>query len=88
MPILPVFQLLVQQHLDRGGYAFHWNTDPVPPRLQLHLHQQDALRHSWEGLVAGTDGSVDERTEQMGGAYVLGVESLLIQTPSWPSPPE
>jgi hypothetical protein len=30
-------------------------------------HQQDAARLSWEGLVAGTDGSVDERTECMGG---------------------
>ena len=67
---------VVQRHLDRGGYhqyAFHWSADPVPPRLLLHrLHQQDALRHSWDGLVAGTDGSVDESTEQMGGAYVLG----------------
>ena len=66
---------MVQQHLARGGYAFHWSADPVPPRLLLHrLHQQDALRHSWDGLVAGTDGSVDERTEQMGGAYVVGAD--------------
>ena len=66
---------VVQQHLDRGGYYFHWCADPVPPRLRLHrLHQQDALRHSWDGLVAGTDGSVDERTEQMGCAYVLGAD--------------
>jgi hypothetical protein len=47
--------------------------DPVSPRLLLHrLHQQDALRHSWDGLVAGTDGSVDERAELMCGAYELG----------------
>ena len=68
----------VQQHLGCSGhsqYAFHWSTDPIPPRLLLHRqHQQDALRHSWDGLVAGTDGSVDECTEQMGAAYVLGTD--------------
>ena len=35
-------------------------------------HQQDAARLSWEGLVAGTDGSVDERTECMGAGYAVG----------------
>ena len=66
----------VQHHLGGGGhhrYAFHWSMDPVPPRLLLHRqNQQDALRHNWDGLVAGTDGSVDERAERMGAAYVLG----------------
>ena len=55
-------------------YAFHWNEDPVPPRLLIHRqHQQDALRHGWDGLVAGT-GSVDERAEQMGAGHVLGAD--------------
>jgi hypothetical protein len=37
----------------------------APPRLLIHRqHQQDALQHTWTGLVAGTDGSIDERTEQ------------------------
>ena len=66
----------VQHHLGGGGhhrYAFHWSVDPVPPRLLLHRqNQQDALRHNWDGLVAGTDGSVDERAERMGAGYVLG----------------
>ncbi len=35
-------------------------------------HQQDAILLSWEGMVAGTDGSVDERTECMGAGYVVG----------------
>ena len=69
---------VVQQYLNRGGhhqYAFHWSMDPAPPRLLLYRqNQQDALRHSWDGLVAGTDGSVDERAEQMGAAYVLGAD--------------
>ena len=71
-------QAMVQQHLGCSGhsqYAFHWSTDLIPPRLLLHRqHQQDALRHRWDGLVAGTDGSVDECTEQMGAAYVLGTD--------------
>ena len=35
-------------------------------------HQQDAARLRWEGSVAGTDGSVDERTESMGAGYAAG----------------
>ena len=55
--------------------------DPAPPRLLLYRqNQQDALRHSWDGLVAGTDGSVDERAEQMGAAYVLGADPDPITT--------
>ena len=72
----------VQQHLDRRDcYAFHWSEGPVPPRLLLHRqHQQDALRHDWDGMVAGTDGSVDERTERMGAGYVLGADPVPIMT--------
>ena len=59
-------------------YAFHWSEDPTPRLLVHRQHQQDALRHSWDGLVAGTDGSVDERTEMMGAGYVLGADPLPI----------
>jgi hypothetical protein len=66
------------QLLDCEGYhrcAFHWGEDPTSPWLLIHRpHQQDALRHSWDGLVAGTDGSVDERNEVMSAGYVLGAE--------------
>ncbi len=72
----------IQQLLNCGGsdrYAFHWCANPVPPLLLIHRqHQQDALRHSWTGLVAGTDGSVDERTEAMGAGYVLGADTELM----------
>ena len=52
---------------------FHWHVDPVPLALKLHRkHQQDALRFSWVGLVAGTDGSVDIPSEKMGAGYVVG----------------
>jgi hypothetical protein len=45
----------------------HWNEHRVRPRLQHHRqHQQDALQYSWDGLIAGTDGSVDEKTESIG----------------------
>ena len=49
-----------------------WIQSP-PAGLLLHRqNQQDALKHNWDGLVAGTDGSLDERAERMGAAYVLG----------------
>jgi ribonuclease HI len=74
----------VQQHLsqvDHLRYAFHWRESPIPPRLLLHRqHQQDALRHDWDGLIAGTDGSVDERTERMGAGYVVGADPEPIMT--------
>ncbi len=58
-------------------YAFHWSEDSIPVRLLTHRqHQQGSLRHSWEGLVAGTDGSVDERAEVMGACYVLEADPL------------
>jgi hypothetical protein len=69
---------VIPQLLDCEGYhryAFHWDEDPTPPRLLIHRqHQQDPLRHSWDGFVAGTDRSVDERTEVMSAGYVLGAE--------------
>ena len=53
-------------------YAFHWYDGEIPPNLQLYRqHQQDGLRHGWNGIVAGTDGSVDERAERMGAGYAL-----------------
>jgi hypothetical protein len=68
---------VMQQLLDCEGShqcAFHWGDDPVLPRLLIHRqHRQDALRHSWDGLVSGTD-SVDERTEVMAAGYVLGAD--------------
>jgi hypothetical protein len=52
-----------------------------PPNLLLYQqHQQDAQRHCLDGLVAGTDGSVDERSERMGAGYVLGDQSEPILT--------
>ncbi len=41
-------------------YDFHWCEKQVPEPLLLHQeHQQDALLHSWEGLIVGTDGWVN-----------------------------
>ena len=62
-------------------YAFHWCASPVPARLNLYRqHQQDALRYSWDGLVAGTDGSVDLRAELMGAGYVVGADPVPLMT--------
>ena len=76
----------VQQHLNRPDHllysdAFHCKENLVPPLLLFHRqHQQDALRHDWDGLIAGTDGSVDERTERMGAGYAVGADSEPIMT--------
>ena len=40
----------------------------------------DATRLSWEGLVAGTDRSVDERTECMGAGYAVGGDVIPLMT--------
>ncbi len=40
-------------------YDFHWSQEATPTALRLHQeNQQDALRHTWDGHVAGTDGGV------------------------------
>ena len=48
-------------------------------RILSHI-QQDALRHDWDGLIAGTDGSVDELTERMGAGYAVGADPEPIMT--------
>jgi hypothetical protein len=71
----------MQHLLDCDGshqYAFHRSEDPTPRLLVHSQHQQDVLRHCWDGLVAGTDCSVDERTEVMCAGYVLGADPLPI----------
>jgi hypothetical protein len=44
----------------------------APPLLKVHRnHQQNAILLRWEGMVAGTDGGVDECTECMGAGYAV-----------------
>ncbi len=78
----------LRQHQDRWKhhqYDFHWHDDPVPPALVLYRsHQQDAMRANWEGLVAGTDGSVDESSERMGAGYAIGDGHIPIRAFSAP----
>ena len=56
-------------------FDFHWYDGPSVKLLQWYQeNQQDALRLSWSGIVAGTDGSVDWKNERMGSGYVTGTE--------------
>jgi hypothetical protein len=58
---------------ERQLYNFHWHTNPAPLPLVLYRnHQQDSMRANWEGLVAGTDDSVDERSDHMRAGYAIG----------------
>ena len=61
-------------------YDFHWRDGPLPEPLRLHQeHQQDALRHSWTGLIAGTDGGVKWRDEHMSAGYVVGADPVPVE---------
>ena len=63
---------------ERHQYDFHWHDEPVPPPLTIYrTHQQDAMKATWVGLVAGTDGSVDKRSERMGAGYAIGARLSL-----------
>jgi hypothetical protein len=42
------------------------------------------MRWGWDGLVAGTDGSVDERTETMGTGYAVGNDSVPLMITLYP----
>ena len=60
-------------------------SSPVPPPLTIYRqHQQDAMKATWEGLVAGTDGSVDGRSERMGAGYAIGAQPVPIRVFSAP----
>ena len=66
---------------DNLRYVFHWAHHQDLPLLLVHRkHQQDAALMSWEGLVAGTDGIVDERTECMGVGYAVGGDVIPLMT--------
>jgi hypothetical protein len=41
--------------------------------------RKDALGVNWEGLVAGTDGSVGERAARMGAGYAIGDQPIPIR---------
>ena len=61
-------------------YDFHWRDGPLPEPLRLHQeHQQDSLRHSWTGLIAGTDGGVKWRDERMSAGYVVGADPVPVE---------
>ena len=72
--------LVLQQAL--GSWAeprfdFHWREDPIPRALQSYrARQQDAVQYSWQGLIAGTDGSVHYQQERMGAGYVVGIDPI------------
>ena len=36
------------------------------------------MRANWEGLVAGTDGSIDELSNHMGAGYTIGYKPIPI----------
>ena len=80
----------LRQHRNRWKshqYDFHWHwyDEPVPPPLTTYRqHQQNALKATWEGLVAGTDGSVDVRSERMGAGYAIGAHPVPIRVFSAP----
>ena len=63
-------------------YDFYYPRGCMSTHLRLYrAHQQDSLLFSWQGLVAGTDGSVHYGTERMGAGLVvtegLGSEIIL-----------
>ncbi len=61
-------------------YAFHWAHGLAPPLLIAHRnHEQDATLLRWEGMVAGTDGSADERTA-VPTVWVLNMWSLRLHS--------
>ena len=82
----------LRQHPDRWErhpYDFNFHENPVPPPLvHYRKYQQDAMRATWEGLVAGTDGIVDKCSERMGAGYAIGDRPIPIRVfkPLWAAP--
>jgi hypothetical protein len=60
------------------SYDFHWFDGPPARLLQWYQEtQQDDLRLTWPGIIAGTDGGVAWKTERMGAGYVIGTEQAV-----------
>ena len=58
-------------------YDFHWSQEATPTALRLHQeNQQDALRHTWDGHVAGTDGGVQWQNARMGAGFAVGADPV------------
>ena len=56
-------------------YDFRWCDGPHARLLQWYQenqNQQDALRLTWAGIIAGADGDVNWKNERMGAGYVTG----------------
>ena len=62
-------------------YDFHWCIDRVPRALKLYReHQQDARQYTFQGLIGGTDGSANIRTDRMGAGFALGRQKEPLMT--------
>ena len=62
-------------------YDFHWCIDRVPKALKLYReHQQDARQCTFQGLVGGTDGSANRRSNRMGAGFALGRQKEPLMT--------
>ena len=62
-------------------YDFHWCIDRVPKALRLYReHQQDARQYTFQGLVGGTDGGANIRTDRIGAGFALGRQKEPLMT--------
>ena len=62
---------------DTRRYDFHFFTGTIPAALQAYWEgQQDALRLTWNGHIAGTDGGVRWQAELMGAGYAVGTKRI------------
>ena len=62
---------------DGRRYDFHWCHEKTPATLRLHQeNQQDALRHTWDGHIAGTDGGVQWKNQRMGAGFAVGTDKV------------
>ncbi len=67
------------------GQADAMTTGTASTALNLcRRHQQDALQYTFQGLVGGTDGSPNLRTEQLGAGFAIGSERQPLLTFSVP----
>ena len=77
LPVLLHLRAQLCVELPNSGRVVHWHDYPVSlPLVLCRKHQQDAMRANWEGLVAGTDDSVDERSEHIRARYAVGEKPI------------
>ncbi len=76
--VVPIPVQLLLGDWESYSYYFHLFDCQTARLLQWYQeNQQDSLHLTWPGIIVGTDGGMDWKSERMGACYVIGTEQAV-----------